>query len=111
MADKNLSLGTVFTGRVDEKFENAVRSLLAITRSINKEMGALTGKLKGTSTGFSDLGTATTTANKALKGVKGQAEVLNKQIAKVQGAWARLKAAFKVTASYGLAAAALFKIT
>jgi TP901 family phage tail tape measure protein len=110
MADKNLSLGTIFTGHVDQKFQNAINQLLYITRKWNKEMGKQKDKLRGTVSAWNEYSQAVDNANKQTKKASSQHEVINKQIAKVQGAWNRLKAAFKVTASYGLAAAALFKI-
>uniref|UniRef100_A0A6M3Y3U7 Putative tail protein n=1 Tax=viral metagenome TaxID=1070528 RepID=A0A6M3Y3U7_9ZZZZ len=77
----------------------------------------LDGNLKATSTGFTRVGKATEEVTKqkektatATKKVNEQYVGLNKQIAKVQGGLNRIKAAFKVTASYGIAATAIYTV-
>ena len=77
----------------------------------------LDGKLKATSTGFTRVGKATGEVTKqkekaitATKKVGEQYVGLNKQIAKVAGGLNRIKAAFKVTASYGIAATAIYTV-
>lgn len=62
--------------------------------------GVLTGKIKQTSTGFVKMMTQAQRAS----------GFMNKQIAKISGGMNRLVAAAKVTASYGLAASAIYAV-
>ena len=77
----------------------------------------MAGKLKITSDGFQRVVTApggaekaTGKASKAPDKLTKTYDPLNKQIAKVHGGMNRLKAAFKVTAAYGIAATAIYAV-
>jgi len=70
----------------------------------------LTGKLKATSAGFQQVGTQTVKASTATKKATEQYAGFTKQISRVHGGLERVKAAFKVTASYGIAATAIYAV-
>lgn len=116
MAEKTLTLGTLFTANITD--------FLTKVGQIETKMKALTGAVvgttkatKGASKGVTALGTAsgkaaagTKKATKATKELGKETVWMGKQISKVHGGINRLKAAMKVTASYGLAAAAIFSV-
>jgi len=110
MSQQTLSLGTIFTGRVDAKFRVAVASLDRSLVALNTLMGKTTKATTAAAAASTRVGTAQT---KAAAGAKKHTKALhpmNKQIAKVHGAMERFKAALKVTAAYGAAATGIFLI-
>ena len=103
MADsKQLTLGTLFKADITD-FKNK----LAQIESAIKKAAGVTQKI-ATSTGKAT--TATTKATAATKQATAQYAGFTKQISKVHGGLERVKAAFKVTASYGIAATAIYMV-
>ena len=99
---KELNLGVIFYGV-------ATKALAEITK--------LETRVKQLNTGFVASGKAATGSSKAMatqaKGAKGLANemsLVGKKIGQVSGGIQRLTAAMKVTASYGLAATAIFGV-
>lgn len=110
MVDKNLSLGTIFTGRVDKTFKNATRTLLKVTNDLVRSMNKLTGAMHGVSSASDKYSKKMDKAAAATGRIGKKADFAGKQIAKVRGAWERLTAAMKVTAAYGIASAVLYSM-
>ena len=110
MADKNLSLGTIFTGHVDEAFKKATRDLTGIVEGLivsmnklNKSMGGVVTASDSYTKKIEKAATATSTLGK-------KTEKFNRQIGTVTGAWSKLTSALKVTLAYGIAATAVYKL-
>ena len=110
MADRSLTLGTIFTGHMDATFMRTTRRLRSLLTQLNATMGgtvAATDKLaRSTKTG----GVAVAGTNKRVKKGADEMGIYGKSIGKVTGGIQRLTAAMKVTASYGLAATAIFGV-
>jgi len=112
MPNREMSLGTIFTGRLDQSFRRAVGQV----RSIVTELGNLQSKLANKARGgglAQSLGKDNTALNKhraAIKKTSSDYTNFTKQIAKVQGGFNRIAAAAKVTASYGIAATAIYTV-
>ena len=90
----DIGLGTIFTGKVDASFSAAVRRLRGIITDLTGAQGAM-GRSAVASTGHT-----TRLGN--------EMDIVGKKIGRVSGGFERLTAAMKVTASYGLAATAIF---
>ncbi len=95
--DKELTLGILFTARPHKSLAQMDKKIEA---SLKKAQASLNRYAKGLRK--VDQASAQLSKTKAN---------LNKQIGKAAGAWNRLKAAAKVTASYGLAATAIYSVT
>lgn len=109
MADKSLTLGTIFKSDITEVV-NAIGRLKTEMAGLNSTMQGIGTKAAGASKQVKSMSTAMTRAETDTKKL-GQAQTwTGKQISGVTGAWERLKAAMKVTASYGLASKAIFGI-
>lgn len=106
MPDRSLNLGTIFTANIDD-FIAKVRTLRSTLGSLNEaysRAGSSSEKaFKQTAAGVDKVGTS-------VKRSSGNILEYSKQIGKVEGAWKRVLAAMKVTASYGLAASAIFSL-
>lgn len=104
MADnRTLTLGTIFTAKVDNTFKTTTRRLRTLILEANKAMDKFNRVSKKTTETTKK---QTTVNKKAANSFTG----LNRQIGKAHGGIERLKAAFKVTASYGIAARAIFAV-
>jgi TP901 family phage tail tape measure protein len=106
MADRSLNLGTLFTADIRQFLAQTAR----IRAELNKmgaafQAGAKGGKAMGDQTA-AGIGKVDKSVKKSTKGV----QEYSKQIGKVEGAWKRVLAAMKVTASYGLAATGIFSV-
>jgi TP901 family phage tail tape measure protein len=109
MADKSLTLGTIFTSDISQVVQ-AIGRLRTEMQGLNTRMQGLGTKAAGVSKKVKSMSSAMTRAETDTKKL-GQAQTwTGKQISGVTGAWERLKAAMKVTASYGLASKAIFGI-
>lgn len=108
---QELRLGTIFTGRVDAKFRKAIADLDRSLVALNTLMGKTTKATASASAASTKVAGAQARAAAGAKKHTKALHPLNKQIAKVHGAVERFKAALKVTAAYGLAAAGIFAIT
>lgn len=107
-------------GRQAMKFEQAGiggQKYYNTASRLSVMQGKLAGNLKYTSEGISHVSKATTAAaastTKATASTKKATEQFHgftKQISKVHGGLNRVKAAFKVTASYGIAATAIYTV-
>jgi len=109
MADKTLTLGTVFTANISS-VTAAIGTLRNEMALLNKGMTSIGSQASGASKKVSSM---TSQLSKASAGTKklGNAQAwTGKQIGKVTGAWEKLKSAMKVTASYGLASMAIYGI-
>ena len=91
---EELTLGTIFTGRVDESFRKAATDLRNLLNSLNRASSAATGSV---------------TANVGRAGT--EMDNFGKKISKVSGGFQRLTAAMKVTFAYGLAYKAISTVT
>ncbi len=107
---QTLSLGTIFTGRVDAKFRGAVASLDRSLVALNTLMGKTTKATAAATTASTRVAAAQNKAAAAADKHKKKLDPLNKQISKVHGALNRFRAALKVTAAYGVAAAGIFAV-
>lgn len=90
----DLTLGTIFAGRVDASFRNAVNDLKSVLQGLARAQTASQA--------------STNASAAAARRAGGQYQAFGKQIGKVTGGFQRLTAALKVTASYGLAGTFLF---
>jgi len=107
MADKSLDLGTIFTANTKsftDGIDRMIRKLGALNTAYDK-----TGKRAKKS--FNTIGSAVDKTNKSFNKGGKKAQEYSKQIGKVTGAFKRTVAAMKVTASYGIAATAIFAVT
>ena len=94
MVDQALTLGTLFTGKVDATFRKAT-----------SDLKILLDRLHGASTGVStQMGRTGAVTGKT----KDEFTQMNRQLSRVTGGFQRLTAAAKVTFAYGLAASAIF---
>lgn len=110
MADKNLSLGTIFTAKVDAGFKKATQDLLTITERLTQSMNKLNNSMKGVTLASTQYKRKIDDAVTATGRLGGKADFAGKQIAKVRGAYERFTAALKVTAAYGVAATMIYKL-
>lgn len=94
--DKELTLGVLFRGRVDASFMQATRRLRTALGSVTKATTSSTKATKKTSA--------------PTKKASDEFSMLGKRISGVAGGFQRLTNAMKVTASYGIAAAAIFGV-
>lgn len=107
MADKSLNLGTIFTAEATQFFSTITKMKTALKTLNSAYAQTGTAAKKG-------LGTIAPAIDKTSKSFdKGgkKAQEYSKQIGKVTGAFKRTVAAMKVTASYGIAATAIFAVT
>ncbi|MBW2154595.1 MAG: phage tail tape measure protein [Deltaproteobacteria bacterium] len=109
MADKTLTLGTVFTSDISQVI-SAIKRLRTEMQGLNTRMQGLSTKATSASKATKSMSTSMTKATKDTKKLGETQQWTGKQISKVSGAWERMKAAMKVTASYGLASKAIFGI-
>ncbi|GAG37191.1 unnamed protein product, partial [marine sediment metagenome] len=109
MAEKTLTLGTKFIADITQ----AMAGLTQLEAKMKTFTGATTkagaAGQKGTKA-MTVLGKETEKTAKQTKKLGKEQQWMGKQISKVHGGINRLKAAMKVTASYGLAAAAIFTV-
>jgi hypothetical protein len=105
MADKSLTLGTVFTANVEPFLAGLTRIRQGVT-SLNASF-----KQQGMQAPFTQAAKGVDKLGKSLDKTTKKAVPFNKQIGKIEGALQRVIAAMKVTASYGLAASAIFTVT
>ena len=103
MADRELSLGTIFTGHVDARFRRAVTQMNTALRGLATAQGRVNKKTK-------ESAVVTRRARKNTKALRNEFSAVGKQLSRVHGGFERLTAAMKVTASYGLASAAIFGV-
>jgi len=107
MAGKSLNLGTIFRADATEFF-STIGKMKASLKTLNS---AYAQAGKAAKAGMGGVSTAVGKTNAAFtKGGK-KAQEYSKQIGKVEGAFKRTVAAMKVTASYGIAATAIFAVT
>jgi len=109
MADKTLTLGTVFTSDISQVV-NAIKRLRTEMQGLNGRMQRLSTRATTASKSVKTMSTSMDRATKDTKKLGQSQEWVGKQISKVTGAWERMKAAMKVTASYGVAAKAIYGI-
>ena len=109
MADKTLTLGTVFTSDISQVV-NAIKRLRTEMQGLNGRMQRLSTRATTASKSVKTMSTSMDRATKDTKKLGQSQEWVGKQISKVTGAWERMKAAMKVTASYGIAAKAIYGI-
>jgi len=102
MADKNLTLGTLFTGDATN-LKAALGQIKQAVKGVNTVLNTNTKASTGATT-------ATRKATTATKKATEQYHGFTKQISRVHGGLERVKAAFKVTASYGIAASAIYMV-
>lgn len=94
MPDQSLSLGVIFTGRIDAKLAKAMADLKEFGRTTG--LGAVADKAKQAAAGTSKM--------------KDDTKVIGKQIGSVAKGFDRIAAAFKVVIAYGLAGSAIFRL-
>jgi len=107
MADKSLNLGTIFTADASQFF-STIGKMKASLKTLNTayvQSGAAAKR------GFSGVAPAVDKTSKAFDKGGNRVQEYSKQIGKVEGAFKRTVAAMKVTASYGIAATAIFAVT
>jgi len=107
MADKSLNLGTLFTADPSQFFQTISRMKESL-KTLNSAY-AQTGR--AAKSGMSGISTSVDKTNKSFDKGGQKAQEYSKQIGKVEGAFKRTVAAMKVTASYGIAATAIFAVT
>lgn len=107
MADKSLNLGTIFTANATQFFTEIgkMRTALGSLNSAYAKTGTAAKK------GLGSIAPAIDKTNKSFEKGGTRALEYSKQIGKVEGAFKRTVAAMKVTASYGIAATAIFAVT
>jgi len=107
MADKSLNLGTIFTANATQFFTEIgkMRTALGTLNSAYAQTGTAAKK------GLGAIAPAIDKTNKSFDKGGASALAYSKQIGKVEGAFQRTVAAMKVTASYGIAATAIFAVT
>lgn len=110
MADKNLSLGTIFTGHVDQAFRTATKELLAITKNLSTSMNKLNVAFRSASRRAAVYKQKVDRAVQSTGRLGEKADFAGRQINKVRGAWERFTAALKVTVAYGIAATMIYKL-
>lgn len=111
MADKNLSLGTIFTGHVDDKFRRETKKLTDIVNKLTKGMNTLNKSMLNAGSGASKLGTGLDAAAKKSAAFSSKAAIMNKQLSRIKtGLFDTTVNAFRVTAAYGIAATALYRL-
>ena len=94
MVDQQITLGTLFTGHVDDTFRKAVANLNALLNRLHRASTTATaGVVAGT------------------KKTGDEMDNFGKKISKVSGGFQRLTAAMKVTFAYGLAYKAISTVT
>lgn len=105
-----LILGTLFKGKLDPTFIQAVNQLRTILQGLNAqfktfstEAAAVSQSTKGISSALESVSTQTGKAAQAVPG-------FTKQIASASSGYQRFMAALKVTAAYGVAATAMYKL-
>lgn len=110
MSDQSITLGTLFTANISD--------FLQKTRAVRAELNKFATVSNQLATGLRNLNTSVG-QNVTQQNASAQAANRNtqahqaqgKQIAGVTGAWNRLWAAMRVTASYGVAATAIYGVT
>ena len=107
MATDSLNLGTIFTADAT-KFFATIGKMKTALKTLNTAY-AQTGT--AAKKGLSGVSSAVDKTNKSFEKGGKKAQEYSKQIGKVTGAFKRTVAAMKVTASYGIAATAIFAVT
>lgn len=103
VGDRNITLGTIFTGHISSSLRNSFNALNRAVGSTNTAMRNVNKTTKKTTA-------STKKQKKAVDQGKKSFQGYGKQISKVHGGMERLRAAFKVTAAYGIAARAIFGV-
>ena len=109
MADKSLTLGTIFTADIRQFIAN-VEAIKTQIKTLGTQMSKTGVATTAAATATTRMASAQKKATTAVKKVGDAHAFTGKQIASVSGAMNRLKAAMKVTASYGLASRAIFGV-
>lgn len=91
--DKNLTLGTIFTGKMDQSLRNAFRSIENTVRSVNQTMGGYEKTQKKTTD-------TTKKHTKAVKDTKKGYSGLRSEVSLTLGAVERVRRAMKVSLAY-----------
>jgi TP901 family phage tail tape measure protein len=108
MPDRTLHLGTLFTAEGINTFIAQLNKLKGAMAGAQK---AYVGAGKSADKAFTGAAAGVSKTTKSIQKSGKATLAYTKQIAKVEGAWQRVLAAMKVTASYGLAATGIFAIT
>ena len=108
---RELVLGTLFKGRLSPEFNTAVTKLKKDLQLLNALLGTTSRKAGTASVGLNKLGRSMDKSTQGTNKVTKSTELMNKQIAKASSGYERFMGALKVTASYSVAAAAIFAIT
>lgn len=106
MADRSLTLGTLFTANV-ESFLRGVDRMRTSLRGMNQEFARASG---GTTKGFQGMGRAADTATKAAAKTTFTMGQLAGGLGKVTGALDRVGKAFKIITAFGIAGAVIFSM-
>lgn len=107
MADRSLTLGTLFTSDI----RGFMAGVTAMETRLRKMQAAFAKTGKGIQKSFTGPTKSVNALGSAMKKTTSQVTAYNKQISKTAGAMNRIVAAAKVTASYGIAATAIFAVT
>jgi len=111
-AGKELLLGTVFKGRVDPAFKKAINDLKTALAQYNNVMNQVGSNASKATSRVRAFGNAVKQSKNKVKDVNKEAlEPFNKQISRARNGYQRFLAAMKVTAAYGVAATAIYKVT
>ena len=107
MADRSLTLGTLFTADIRQ----FTAGVTAMENRLRKMQSAFAKTGKGIEKSFTGPTAAVNRLGASMKKTTSSVAAYNKQISKTAGAMNRIIAAAKVTASYGVAASAIFAVT
>jgi len=107
---KDLTLGTIFKGKIDPTLRNSLKQLETIVKGLNKSLNANVATLNKSTTAQQKATTATKKVGTATKETTKAITFMGKQIGSIDGAYNRLMGAFKVTVSYGIAATAIYSV-
>ena len=100
-ADRELALGVLFSGRMDNTFKEAVDAIKRGLINVNKETAKMA---KGS-------GDALNSVSRNSKKIVNEMSNVGKQISRVTGVMERLSAAFKVVFTYGIAGQGVFALS
>lgn len=109
-ADRDMRLGTIFTGRMDATFMTAIRRMRTAVQGAINLAAKQTKAMGGVAAATGKTVAPTNKAAAATKKLTAKADFLRVSVSKSIGAIDRLKSAMKVTASYGVASAAIFTV-
>jgi len=107
---KELSLGTLFYGKIDASLERSIRRLERLLNKLNRGFATFEKGTKASAKASRAAGKAADVQRKQVKKSADEMGIYGRQIGKVTGGIQRLTAAMKVTAAYGLAATAIFGV-